>query len=141
MRRESAPGDVLLGFWPLAAGLLVLGNDLWLKIHHPGRLSGKLSDLGLCFLFPVFLLALAEWGRFVVGRGLCRGPGWILTVCGVGAGYFAGLQLVPEVARLHVWALSTLFPWEGFVVTPDVGDLWSLLCVPLAAGYLSRWRA
>jgi len=140
VRREPAPGDALLGPWPLAAGLLVLGNDLWLKIHYPGLLSGKLSDLGLCFLFPVFLLALLEWGRFLTGRGLCRGPVWVLGASAAGASYFAGLQLLPGLAWLHVRALSLLFPWSGFVVTPDPSDLWTLLCVPLAAGYLLHRR-
>jgi hypothetical protein len=142
-RATGTPGAALLHPAPAAAFALVALNDLWLKPWHPGWLSGKLSDLGLCFLLPVFLVALWEWGAWVVVRLRRRGRwaagrGVKLGACGLAAGYFAALQIVPAAAELHVAVLGALVPTVRFVVTPDVSDLIALLITPLAWLYLGR---
>lgn len=139
----GTPGAALLHPAPAAAFALVALNDLWLKPHHPGWLSGKLSDLGLCFLLPVFLVALWEWGAWLLcrlrGRGRwLAGRGVILGACGLAAGYFAALQLLPAAAALHVGILGALVPSVRFVVTPDPSDLLALLTTPVAWLYLIR---
>jgi hypothetical protein len=60
MSAARAPGAALLH--PLAplSLLLLLFNDHWLKHHHPGVLSGKLSDFAAMFLMPVLLHAVFE---------------------------------------------------------------------------------
>ena len=130
---------------PALAFALVAVNDLWLKAHHPGWLSGKLSDLGLCFLLPVFLVAVGEWGAWVVWRLRRRGHwraglGPILLACVVAGAYFAALQLWPVAAVVHVRALHALAPGRGYAVTPDPSDLLALIAVPLAFLHLARRR-
>ncbi len=143
LRAASYPGAAMLHPAPALAFGLVALNDLWLKPQHPGWLSGKLSDLGLCFLLPVFLVALWEWGAWLVARLRGRG-GWrpgrsvVLGACLVAAGYFAALQLLPVAAVLHVEALSMLVPGRGFAVTPDPSDLLALVTTPLAYLHLIR---
>ncbi|WP_434656468.1 hypothetical protein [Chromobacterium violaceum] len=60
-----------LAGWPALASLsLLLANDWWLKQHHPGWLSGKLSDFAGLALAG--LLAQALWPR-QDDRGVQRG--------------------------------------------------------------------
>ncbi len=140
---RSYPGAAMLHPAPALAFAVVALNDLWLKPHHPGWLSGKLSDLGLCFLLPVFLVALWEWGAWIVARlrggGAWGGGGGVsLGACLLASGYFAALQLLPIAAVLHVEALGLLAPGRGFAVTPDPSDLWALVSTPLAFLHLVR---
>lgn len=41
--------------WSVVAVAVLVVNDHWLKAHHPGVLSGKLSDLAGMFFFPLLL--------------------------------------------------------------------------------------
>ncbi len=128
-------GDILLRPAPVAALGVVVLNDLWLKPHHPSLLSGILSDLALCFLVPLLCMAAWEWVRWLVRRPAEAGL-WVRGLgCGVTALYFAGLQLLPSVASLHVTALETAFPSRNFGVTPDPWDLAALIMVPVAWRY------
>jgi len=142
---DGYPGLALLHPAPAVAFALVVLNDLWLKPHHPGWLSGKLSDLGLCFLLPVFLVALWEWGAWGLyrlrGRGLWRAGAAVNGgACLLAAGYFAALQLWSGAAVLHVTVLHRLVPGRGFAVTPDPSDLMALIIVPVAFFHLYRRR-
>ncbi len=42
---------------PLAALALTVANDIWLKPAFHSELTGKLSDVGICFFMPLFLSA------------------------------------------------------------------------------------
>ena len=52
----------------IAALLLVIANDRYLKIHHPGPVSGKLSDFGGLLYFPLFVSTMIEVVRFLANR-------------------------------------------------------------------------
>ena len=43
---------------PLAALALTVVNDVWLKPAFHSGLTGKLSDVGICFFMPLFLSEL-----------------------------------------------------------------------------------
>lgn len=140
---RPVPGDVLLHAAPLAAALLVAFNDFFLKLVHPGFLSGKLSDLGLCFLFPVFVSAVLEWGAWALvdlprSRPFVRRRGLLRAGVLLGALYFVALKLLPAAAAWHVAALHALVPGRRFRAVADPTDLWCLPMVGLAWWYLAR---
>ena len=95
-------------------------------------MSGKLSDVGLCFLFPVLIAAALEWAlylvtirrRFTPRPGLYAGSAWLA------AAYFVLIKAFPAGARLHVEILSALVPSHRFVAVADPTDL---VCLPLVA--------
>ena len=115
---------------PLAAAALIAFNDFWLKQRHPGFLSGKLSDVGLCFFFPVLIAAVLEWALRLSSWRKPFAPrhGVYVTSAWLGAAYFVFIKALPAGARLHVAILSAIFPSHRFVATPDPTDL---LCLPL----------
>lgn len=141
-KANKIPGQTLLHPLPLAAALLIVFNDFYLKIYHPGWISGKLSDFGLCIFLPVWLYALAQWATFARDR-LLRRPwrplpsGHLATAsCFIAGAYFTALQLSQLWADLHVTMLGHLVPSRSFVVTPDISDLIALTMLPLAWYYL-----
>jgi len=109
MREKPQAADfsvLLLHPLPVLAALLILFNALYLRLHHPGFWSGKLSDVGICFLLPVLLAA--SWvllAKALQGLGLQRhfaSPTPVArTSCLVAAAYFSALNLVPGFPRLH----------------------------------------
>ena len=142
-RVPEVPGGRLLHPCPLAAALLIAFNDFWLKVHHSGWVAGKLSDVGICFLLPVVLLSLWEWGVFV--RTSMSGRTWrpagrraALVCCLIAGAYFALLQLVPEFTSFHMWWLRWLFPPLQPGVYMDVSDLVTLPMTAVSYLYLLR---
>jgi len=93
---------------PLAAIALLVINDHWLKATVPGWWTGKLSDFAGMAFFPLLLQAGWETGLWLLRRPW--GPSRrVLGVAIVATGaFFAGLQLVPGVARIWSWSLGTL---------------------------------
>jgi hypothetical protein len=147
--RSPVPGARLLGSWPaLAAGVIAFNVYYWRPVH-PGFVSGKLSDLGINFLLPVLLVAVAEWLSWLIQRARRRpfrplGPAGVATACCVSAVYFALLKLVPAFTGLHVRLLE-LIAWPllfvgAFRNTADPTDLVTLFTTPLAGWYLSVVR-
>lgn len=141
--RRSVPGSVLLHIYPGLAFLLVVINDWYLKKHWAGWWSGKLSDVGLCFLLPIVLVALYEWCTW--GIALLRNtpgkpaPPKIHTLaCIVAATYFSLLQIFPAWSRFHTLWLQVLVPSRRFVATPDLTDLLALPMVYWAWIYLQK---
>jgi len=139
--RPAAPGARLLALPPPVAALLVVFDDVWLKRRHPGLVSGKLADLGLCFFAPVVAATLVEWAAWT--RARLRGapfatPGARLdaVACGVVAVYFTALKLSPLAARAHVAVLSALVPGVRFGAVADATDLVALPLVVAAFAYL-----
>jgi hypothetical protein len=55
---RSAPE--FFGIWPLLAVALFALNNIVLKRAWPGWVTGKLSDLLVCFFLPLFLSALLQ---------------------------------------------------------------------------------
>ncbi|MFU8802342.1 MAG: hypothetical protein ACNA8W_00895 [Bradymonadaceae bacterium] len=133
---STTPGRKLLHPLPLAAALLIACNDFYLKIHHAGWWSGKLSDFGLMIFLPIWLYALMEWAYWLALRRSPPARLFASVSCGVAGGYFAALQLWEPWARFHVAALEMIVPSMSFVVTPDVTDLIALLMLPVAWVYL-----
>ncbi len=144
---DHFPGRALLGIEPALAAALLAFNVHYLRRTHPGVVSGKLSDLAINFLLPVFLVAVAEWllalgalfGLRVEPRLGRRG---ILLACAVSAVYFTLLKTLPAFTSVHRALLGFLdMPFGGgrsFRNLADPTDLLTLVSTPLAALYLLR---
>lgn len=128
--RADTAGGALLSPAALASLALVVWNDAWLKRHHAGLLSGKLSDVGLCVFLPIFVAAAIEWSAFALGRRV-RVNG---LACGIAVAYFVAIKVFAEATQLHVAWLSALVPWWHFRAVTDPTDL-----VALPATWLA-WR-
>jgi hypothetical protein len=117
---------------PLLAVALMVVNDRWLKARFHNGLTGKLSDVAICFFLPLFLSAL-------LGLGWTRHPRARIVVGAVGAaGVFVGQELWPAFQAGLLAGLSAVgrpLGIERFQLTSDPTDLWALLMVPLAVGY------
>jgi len=135
------PGDLLLHPAPLGTAAVIVFNDLWLKVHWAGWVSGKLSDLAICFLLPVTLAAAVEWMAWTAHRPWRAGASVRWGACALAAAYFTALQLSPVAARIHVAVLEAVVPGTRFAVTPDPTDLVALLAIPLAWCYLATRRS
>lgn len=140
----AVPGRALLHPLPAAACLLIACNDIWLRRHAPGFWSGKLSDVGICVLLPVLLVALWEWPAWLFAR--IRGRTWepagrtahVGAAC-LAASYYAALELWPAFGLFHAWWLNHLIPWWRFRPgTADPTDLVALVFVPVALWHLHR---
>jgi hypothetical protein len=118
--------------WPLAAVFLMVINDRVLKPRFHNAVTGKLSDLGICFFLPLFSSALLGilWrahprARLLVGAGLAT---FVFTAQeiwpGFQAAFLALLRLVGGPLGLR-----------RFELVSDWSDLWALLMVPLAVAY------
>lgn len=143
-----SPGDGVLAPWGLAAVVVLLVNDHFLKGSGllPGFVTGKLSDVAGLLFFPVLVEGLIEVAasRFRPWRGPSR---HLLLACvlATGAG-FAALQMIPMAADAYRWGLGLLqapfrallaggeLRWRAVAVWPDPTDL---LCLPVL---LLSWR-
>ena len=66
-QRARFPGDVLAHPVALLAIAAVVINDRYLKVSHPGTLSGKFSDFAGLIYFPLLVFAMVEMVRWVLG--------------------------------------------------------------------------
>jgi hypothetical protein len=110
----------------VAVGLLVVNDHRWKGQFH-NALTGKLSDIAICFLLPLLLSAasgiVCDWpGR----RRLVAGA--VLTTL-----VFTVLELSDPAGALFVRAMNAL-GLHG-TLTRDPTDLLALGCVPLALAY------
>lgn len=111
---------------PLFALILLVLNDAWLKPRFHDFWTGKLSDVAVCFMMPLFLSEL-------LGLGFALAPRVRLT-CGavVTAALFSALEVSPWLSQRTVALLDRIGPYlglgRGFAMTSDVTDL---CCVPL----------
>jgi len=118
---------------PLAAVGLLAVNDHVLKRVCPGWITGKLSDVALCFFLP--LLVSAVLGVF--SRADARVRLWI--GCVLTALVFSALELSAAAVAWY----CTVMPWigdavgtgPGCLVTRDLSDLACLGMLPLAYRY------
>jgi hypothetical protein len=119
---------------PLAAVALLLINDRVLKATFHNAITGKLSDVAICFLLP--LLVSAALGMIVastVARRL-----WVGAV--VTAAIFTALEMSDLAGAVFRRAMAPFHAGAPIVLTRDPTDLLALACVPLAIAY-GRWRA
>jgi hypothetical protein len=119
----------------LALGLLVV-NDTVLKPTFRSELTGKLSDIAVCFLMPLFLSEL-------LGIALAVRPTIRLWLgAAVTAALYTLLEVCPPFTRLVLDLLSAIGPALGihrpFRMTSDVTDLFCLALIPLAVVYGRR---
>lgn len=120
----------------LAALALMVVNDVWLKPAFHSAMTGKLSDVAVCFVMPLFLselLGLAFSVRPVVRL-------WIGAI--VTGAVYAAQEVVPPFTRFALDALRAIGPVIGikgrFVLTSDWTDLFCLAVIPFAFAYGSR---
>jgi hypothetical protein len=132
----------------VAATALYAFNDWWLKAHHPGLVSGKLSDLAGMVVLPLTLLAAAE---LAAGRVLGRTAA--LRCVGITVVGFAAVEVVPLAELAWCWSWGAMqWPFRaafavvaGGAVPPLAPVLaWSdptdLLALPFATlAMLPRW--
>jgi hypothetical protein len=136
----SVPGAALISPAAFASAVLIVWNDLWLKRQHPGVLSGKLSDIGICIFLPLLIAAVLEWadaGRSVVDRRARRIPPMHVQIaaCAITIVYFAAIKSCPLATHAHVAWLSAIAPGWRFRAVTDPTDL---LCLPAV---IVAWRA
>jgi phosphotransferase system glucose/maltose/N-acetylglucosamine-specific IIC component len=120
---------------PLGAVLLMVINDRVLKAWFHNAVTGKLSDLAICFFLPLFCSALLgiAWPRrprirLIFGALLAAA---VFTAQEIWTGFqTAFLALLRRV--------GSPLGLQHFGLTTDWSDLWALLMVPLAVGY--GWR-
>ncbi|HXU06759.1 MAG TPA: hypothetical protein VN903_37650 [Polyangia bacterium] len=132
MRRRAERALAELGAAaPLGAVWLLLANDHAFKRLYHNAVTGKLSDVAICFFLPLLLSAalglLTDWpGR----RRLAVGAVVATLV-------FTLLELSDTFGALFARATAAL-GLGGGTLTRDPTDLLALVCVPLAVAYGRR---
>ncbi|MCL2012310.1 MAG: hypothetical protein FWG75_05935 [Cystobacterineae bacterium] len=121
---------LLLHPWPGLAAMLILFNAFYLRLHHAGFWSGKLSDVGICFLLPVLLAAswmlVSKIIHSIRPQQKLPQPAHVALVsCLIAAAYFSALNLLPGFPHFHqsmmgFWVERPIHP------TMDVTDLFCL---------------
>jgi hypothetical protein len=140
------PGQAMVGLGPMAAVALIAFNDRWLRAHYPGFWSGKLSDIGICFLLPVLLVAFWEWATWCMQRvrsALWQPAGIRVHIAAfvLSTVYYSSMELWPAFGKLHQRWLNWVFPfWHFRPGTADPTDLFALIMLPVAWVYLRRRR-
>jgi hypothetical protein len=122
---------------PLAFVLLLVVNDRLLKPRFHSALTGKLSDIAICFFLPLFVSELLGLALGLAPRARLRAGAVVATAV------YAGLEVVTPFTHVVIRALETIGPWFGIVrpfqMTSDWTDLICLLMVPAAVAH-GQWR-
>jgi hypothetical protein len=132
LRRRIARALAELGaVAPLGAVCLLAANDHEGKRLFHNALTGKLSDVAICFLLPLLVSAtlglLGDWpGRRRLAVGAI-----------VATGVFTLLELSDVAGALFV-RVTAAVGLGGGALTRDPTDLLALVCVPLAVAYGRR---
>lgn len=132
MRRRAERALAELGAAaPLGAVCLLAANDHQFKRLFHNALTGKLSDVAICFLLPLLVSA-------VLGL-VCGWPGRRRLAVGavVATLVFTLLELSDTAGALFVHATGALGLGSG-PLTRDPTDLLALASVPLAVAYGRR---
>jgi hypothetical protein len=117
---------------PLAAVALLAINDRFLKPRFHNAITGKLSDLALCFFLPLLLSSLLgiAWRRHPRARVLV---GAAITVVA-----FTAQEIWPPFQACFIEAnllVGSPFGIRKVVLTTDLTDLGTLAVLPLAVVY------
>lgn len=140
---RAVPGGVLWHPVAIAAIVLLLVNDHWLKHLAPGPLTGKLSDFAGLVFFPLLLVAAAELAAATLGRSRPqRSLATLIAALATGIVYSA-VKLMPEATAAYNDALG-VGQWllagdlsTVPVATAGVTDPSDLVALPsLAIAYL-----
>ncbi len=137
-------GDRLLHPVALAAVALMAFNDHFMKVHQPGVLSGKLSDVAGLVVLSLTLFAIAE----VASRRLLGGRALLVCMAVAAVGYtLVEVWWPAELAWCWSWgllqwpvraafaaargdAMPVVLPvrawsdWTDLLVLPAVGGAW-----------------
>lgn len=121
---------------PLAALALIVVNDVWLKPAFHSALTGKLSDIALCFFMPLFVSEVLGI-LFGVSPRVRLWAGALIT-----AAVYTAQEIVPPFTRFALTVLRAIGPRFGihgvFRLTSDWTDLFCLILVPAAVWYGRR---
>ena len=121
---------------PLAFVGLMVVNDRWLKPVFHSWLTGKLSDIAICFFLPLFVSELLGI-LFAIAPNRRLWAGALAS-----AAVFAGLEVVDPLTHGAIRLLEAVAPYAGiharFQMTSDWTDLGCLACIPGAVIYGRR---
>jgi hypothetical protein len=132
LRRRLRAGLAELGSVPaLGAVALLIANDHLFKAAFHNAITGKLSDVAICFLLP--LLVSAVLGMATAWRVEARL--WIGAA--IGGAVFALMEM-SDVAGDVFRRFLAVAGIDGGVLTRDPTDLCALVCVPLAVAFGRR---
>jgi hypothetical protein len=120
---------------PLAAVALMAANDQWLKPAFHNALTGKLSDVAICFFLPLYLSALLAL--------VTRWPQAVRTVAGAGltVALYTALKVSQPAADLFCEALRVVGAPLGLRHFRAVADPTDLITLPLVAAAVLYSRA
>ena len=119
---------------PLAMVALLLTNDRVLKATFHNAVTGKLSDVAICFLMPLLVSAtLGMITAWTVARRL-----WVAAA--LTAVIFSALEMSDLAGACFRRAMTAILGGGPIVLTRDPTDLLALACAPLAVAY-GRWHA
>jgi hypothetical protein len=135
--RQSSPrsGEFFAPL-PIAALALLVVNDVWLKPAFHSGITGKLSDVAICFFLPLFLSELLGILFGVAPRQRL----WIGAI--LATALFTALEVVPACTALALRGLAVVGPHLGvhgpFRMTSDWSDLFCLVMIVPAVAYGRR---
>jgi len=143
----TAPGDAMLHPVALASLAALVFNDHYLKLHAPGALSGKLSDVAILVVGPLLLQGLAEVAAARGGRAWRPSRRVFLSAAAVTCAAYALEKTVPAATEAYRlawgalrWPLDGLAAWARGARWPSyaraaaVTDPSDLLALPAVAG-------
>ncbi|MCP3141670.1 hypothetical protein [Pyxidicoccus xibeiensis] len=134
MKRLPAMPEFLAPL-PLAAVALMAVNDRWLKPVFHNALTGKLSDVAICFFLPLYVSALlalvTRWPRATRVK-----VGAVFTAL-----LFTALKVSQPAADLFCELLRPLGAPLGLTGFRAVADPTDLLMLPLLGAALLYGRA
>ncbi len=137
MKRPVPPLIEFFAPLPLAAVVLLGLNDHFWKIRFHNELTGKLSDIAVCFILPLYVSAVLglvrPWpikARLLVGSIVTALAFVLLELSDVAGSLFARLIIT----------LGAPFGTFRVALTRDPTDLFTLALIPLACWY-GWWRA
>jgi len=133
-RERGAPE--FFGLLPLMAVALFALNNGVLKRAFPGFVTGKLSDLLICFFLPLFVSALLErLSRLAVGPRVAAGIA--LT-----AAIFVAVKTSAAASAVLDRDIALILQPFGFRTAPNRVDVTDLCALPmLALAWLQARRA
>lgn len=134
-RAAASDASEFFGFLPLmAVGLFALNNFV-LKRAWPGLVTGKLSDLLICFFLPLFVSALMERvSRLGAATRVAAGIALTATI-------FIAVKTSVTASRVLDHDIAMLLQPFAIRTAPncvDVTDLWALPMLALAWLYARR---
>lgn len=145
--KKPVRGDFLLSPVFLGPLVLLLFNDLFMKVRYPGLVSGILSDFAGMIFFPILLVALAEWVTGLLPGRRWANPWWFLASSVTIAGLFVAVKFTETGEDIYVWisaptrlALGPFMNLQTAGVVSDPLDLLALTLIPVAFLFGRRWR-